>query len=65
MKHKKRTYKSPIVTKEFDWLMFVLAFALSVIGIVVIYSATRTTGSNTNVIVQSFAFGLGLGMMLF
>ena len=65
MKHKKRTYKSPIVTKEFDWLMFVLALALSVIGIVVIYSATRTTGSNTNVIVQSFAFGLGLGMMLF
>ena len=54
-----------IVTKEFDWLLFALTLITAVIGIIVIYSATRTTGSNTNVIVQSGALIIGLGLMLF
>ncbi len=65
MKRKIRNYKTPIVTKEFDWLLFALTIILSVLGIVIIYSATRTIGSNTNVIVQSAAMALGLGIMLF
>lgn len=65
MKHRQKSYKSPIVTKEFDWLLFSLSIMLAIIGIVIIYSATRTTGTNTNVIVQGGAMGLGLGVMLF
>ena len=67
MKRKKSgSYRSRnIVTKEFDKVLFALTVILSIIGIVIIYSATRTTGSNTNVIVQSAAFLIGLGAMLF
>ena len=67
MNVKKRitNYKSPVVTKEFDWLLFALTIMLSLIGIVIIYSATRTTGSNSNVIVQSAAAVLGFGLLLF
>ena len=42
-----------IVTKEFDWLLFIVTIITAAIGIVIIYSATRTTGSDSNVIVQS------------
>ncbi len=65
VKNRITNYKSPIVTKEFDWLLFALTLVLSLIGIVIIYSATRTTGSNSNVIVQSGAAVLGLGLLLF
>lgn len=65
MKRRTTSYKSPIVTKEFDWITFGISIVLAVIGIIIIYSATRTTGSNTNVIVQSGAAVLGLGLMLF
>ncbi len=54
-----------IVSKEFDWLLFGLTILIAIIGIIIIYSATRTTGTNTNVIVQSGAFVIGLGLMLF
>ncbi len=67
MKRKKTTSNKSraIVTKEFDWLLFALTLVLSIIGIIIIYSATRTTGSDTNVIVQSAAFLLGFGLMMF
>ncbi len=65
MKRRIKNYKAPIVTKEFDWLTFALTLCLAIIGIVIIYSATRTTGSNSNVIVQSGSFCLGLAVMLF
>ncbi len=54
-----------IITKEFDWFLFLLTIVTAVIGIFIIYSATRTTGSNSNVIVQSFCFCVGMGAMLF
>ncbi len=54
-----------IMTKEFDWFLFLLTIVTAIIGIVIIYSATRTTGSNSNVIVQSFGFCIGIGAMLF
>lgn len=67
MKRKKMISHRPgnVVAKEFDWRLFVLVLVTALIGIAVIYSATRTTGSNTNIIVQSGAFCIGLGLMLF
>ena len=53
------------MTKEFDWFLFLITIVTSMIGIVIIYSATRSYGTNTNVIVQSAAGGLGIGLMLF
>lgn len=49
---------------EFDWVLFGITLALSIFGVIVIYSATRTLNSNTNVIVQSFAVGLGVAALL-
>lgn len=63
---RKGSYRSQsIVTKEFDWVLFAMAIILSLIGIAIIYSATRSMGTNTNVIVQSASFCIGLGAMLF
>lgn len=66
---KKRNYKSyaerAIMTKEFDKLSFILTVAIALIGIIIIYSATRTTGTNTNVIVQSGCLCIGVCAMLF
>ena len=49
---------------EFDWVLFIATICLSVFGLVMIYSATRTLQSNTNVIVQSGAMVLGCAAML-
>lgn len=54
-----------LMTKEFDTFLFLLTLIIALVGIVIIYSATRTTGSNSNVIVQSVAFCIGAGLMLF
>lgn len=50
---------------EFDWVLFTLAILLSIFGVIMIYSATRTLNSNTNVIVQSAALVIGCALMLF
>lgn len=67
MKNKKITdySKRSIMTKEFDWYLFIAALLAAAVGLVIIYSATRTTGSNSNVIVQSVSYGLGVLGMLF
>ncbi len=57
--------KKSVILMEFDWVLFALTIALSVFGIIMIYSATRTLGTNTNVIVQSVAAVLGCAAMLF
>ena len=49
---------------EFDWFLFIITVGLAIFGIVMIYSATRTLQSNTNVIVQSGAMVLGCAVML-
>ena len=61
----KGIYKMPVTEKKTDWFLAVIVFILSVFGIVVIYSATRTLKTNTNVIVQSAAFVIGSAVMLF
>ena len=65
MKKLRTDDRRSLVTKEFDWFLFLLTLTIALVGIVIIYSATRTTGSNSNVIVQSAAFCIGTGLMLF
>lgn len=55
----RRIAKRSVVEKKIDWFLFFIATGLSVFGIFVIYSATRTLNTNSNVIVQSGAFIIG------
>lgn len=55
----KKVAKRSVMEKKTDWLLFFIVAGLSVFGIFVIYSATRTLNKNTNVIVQSGAFIIG------
>lgn len=52
--------KKTLMSKEFDFWLLIAAIALSVFGVIMVYSATRTTHSNMNTIVQSVAAVLGL-----
>ena len=60
----KSVSKKSVILMEFDWILFILTVVLAVFGIVMIYSATRTLQSNTNVIVQSGAMVIGCALML-
>ena len=60
----KSVAKKSVMLMEFDWLLFIVTILLSVFGIVMIYSATRSLQTNLNVIVQSGALVLGCAMML-
>lgn len=55
--------KKSIISGHFDWFLACLVILLSVFGIIAIYSATRTLGNNTNVIVQSLSLIIG-GLLL-
>ncbi|MBE7016387.1 MAG: rod shape-determining protein RodA [Ruminococcaceae bacterium] len=50
---------------KYDEVLFWLTMAISIIGIVVIYSATRSFDKNINVIVQTGAFFIGVICMIF
>lgn len=52
------------MARDFDWVLFAITIILSVFGIIVIYSATRTLDSITNVVVQSAAFCLGTAALI-
>lgn len=56
--------KKPLMSREFDFLLFFAAILLAVFGVIMVYSATRTTGSNMNTIVQSAALVLGVILLL-
>lgn len=56
--------KNSVIAKEFDWMLAFVTVILSIFGLFAIYSATRTTGTNTNIIVQSIAFVIGISCML-
>ena len=60
----KNVAKNSVMLMEFDWFLFIVTIALALFGIIMIYSATRTSGTNLNVIVQSGAFVLGTAAML-
>lgn len=55
----RRIARRSVMEKKIDWLLFCVTAMLSIFGIIVIYSATRTLETNTNVIVQSGAFAVG------
>ncbi|MBR5271294.1 MAG: rod shape-determining protein RodA [Clostridia bacterium] len=70
MKNKKKQkaigiHKSSIMAKEFDYILFIITTALAIFGVVVIFSATRTNETNTNVIVQSSALLMGVALEIF
>jgi len=52
------------MTFEFDVLLFICTIVISVIGLFAVYSATRTLGTNSNIIIQTVAFCLGMGLMI-
>lgn len=56
--------KRSVMAREFDWVLFAITVILSIFGIIVIYSATRTLDSITNVVVQSMAFCLGIAALI-
>ena len=60
----KKLAKRSVMMMEFDWILFVTVIILSVFGIVAIYTATRNTGSNSSVIVQSAAFVGGTVLLI-
>lgn len=60
----KSVSKKSVILMEFDWVLFILTIGLAIFGVVMIYSATRSLQSNTNVIVQSGAMVIGCAAML-
>ena len=60
----KSVAKKSVMLMEFDWLLFIVTIGLALFGIVMIYSATRSLGTNVNVIVQSGALVIGCALML-
>lgn len=60
----KSVSKKSVILMEFDWILFIITVLLAIFGIVMIYSATRSLSSNTQVIVQSGAFVIGCAAML-
>ncbi|MBP3359506.1 MAG: rod shape-determining protein RodA [Clostridia bacterium] len=60
----RRFSKNSVMTWEFDWVLTLVSVALAVFGLFAVYSATRSSGSNTNIIVQSIAVVIGTVVML-
>lgn len=60
----RRISKNSLMTAEFDWILFMLTVIISIFGLFMVYSTTRSFGTNTNIIVQSVAWVLGMGCML-
>lgn len=63
-KNKNKIANRAPVGKEFDWFLFFLTIILAVLGIIFIYSATRSLKTNSNVIVQSAAAVMGIAAIL-
>ncbi len=57
-------FERSVTEKKTDWPLIIVTMCLSVFGIIVIYSATRTLDTNTNVIVQSISFAIGIGLLV-
>ena len=62
----RRLSRNSLMTAEFDWFLFILTVIVSIFGIFMVYSTTRSYGTNTNVIIQSCAWVIGFaGMLIF
>lgn len=56
--------KKSVILMEFDWFLFIITVLLAIFGIVMVYSSTRTSSSNMQVVIQSGAFVIGCAAML-
>ncbi len=61
---KKRMVRKSVISRHFDVFLFVMTFLLSIFGVLAIYSATGTTGTRTQVIVQSVSAVFGIVLMV-
>lgn len=50
---------------KIDWVLLICTIVASLYGLLLISSAVKSTGSYSNVLVQSFAIILGIGLMIF
>ena len=64
MMNNRQISKKAVISQHFDWFLLILTMLLSIFGIVAIYSATRTLGTNINVIVQSVSFIIGAAIAI-
>ena len=60
----KSLLKNSVMSRKFDIPLFIITLCVCIFGIISIYSATRTLGTNTNVIVQSGTFIAGIAAMI-
>lgn len=56
--------RRPELLAQFDWVLCILTVIAAIFGIIAIYSATRSQGSISKVLIQSAAFILGGGIMI-
>ena len=57
--NRKKIAKKSVISRQFDWFLLSLTLLLSIFGIIAIYSATRTLGTNLNVVIQGMSLVLG------
>ncbi len=61
---KRKFSTNSLMTFEFDFVLCICTVLISIIGLFAVYSATRSLGTNTNIIIQSSAFALGLILLV-
>lgn len=62
---KKNLHKKRFYILKFDWMLFLFTLCVSVFGIFMVYSATRSFGTNSNVINQTVSWVIGsVGMIV-
>ncbi len=60
----KHIRQKPVISQHFNILIFTLTVLLSIFGIIAVYSATRSLGTHTQVIVQSASMILGTALLI-
>lgn len=61
---KRRFSTNSLMTFEFDFVLFFATLIISIFGLFAVYSATRSLGTNSNIIIQSVAFTLGMILLI-
>lgn len=64
MKRKNQQIRPTVMSMEFDWVLFLLTIGIAIFGLINIYSATKSYGTNSSVVVQSVSFVMGIAGML-
>lgn len=58
-------YKTAYKSDHFDSILFLLVIVTGIVGLFAIYSATRSLNTNSQIIVQTGAFLIGIPLMFF